>query len=78
MSFKSGDFDVEDEERPDQTQEELIELLGVIQSTISARLKASRFENDPKVGYWVPYELNPIDVERQKRKGFFAPHCYWR
>ncbi|GBP64419.1 Mariner Mos1 transposase [Eumeta japonica] len=65
-----------------QTQQELAGLLGVTQQAISKRLKVMGMIQ--KQGYWVPYELNPRDVERclftceqllarQKRKGFL--HC---
>ena len=46
-----------------QTQEELSESLGVIQAAISKRLKAAGYIQ--KQGNWVPYELNPRDVERR-------------
>ena len=62
-----------------KTQEELAESLGVTEKAISKRLKA--MEMIEKQGNWVPYELNPRDVERrffaseqllqrQNRKGF--------
>lgn len=45
-----------------QTQEELAESLGVTQQVISKRFKALGYIQ--KVGNWVPYELEPRDVER--------------
>jgi len=71
------------DEDPCQTQEGLAESLGVVQSTISMRLKA--LEMIRKQGKWIPYELKPRDLERdrsftrkqllqrQNRKGFL--HC---
>jgi len=49
---------------PSQTQEELAESLNVDRSTISRRLKVIGMIQ--KQGNWVPYELNPRDVERRK------------
>jgi len=60
-------------------QEELVQSLGIAQSTISMRLVA--LEMIQKQGNWVPYELKPRDLERrffmyeklpqwQKRKEF--------
>ena len=62
-----------------QTQEELAESLRVTPQAISKRLKAMGMIQ--KQGNWVPYKLNPRDVERlffaceqllqrQNRKGF--------
>jgi len=45
-----------------QTQKELALTLGVIQQTISYRLKS--LEMIQKQGNWVPYELKPRNVER--------------
>lgn len=65
--FKSGNFDLEDDERPGQPKKfedhELETSLGVAQQTISDRLKAMGMIR--KVGHWVPYELKPRDVERR-------------
>ena len=80
--LKSGDFGLEDEERPGQpkkfedeqlealldedccqTQEELVESLGVTQAAISKRLKAARYIQ--KQGNLVPYELKPRDVQKR-------------
>jgi len=65
-------------EDQNQTQEELAESLGIIQQTVSLRLRAIVIQ---KQGNWVPYELKPRDIERrfftceqliqrQQRKGF--------
>jgi len=62
-----------------QTQKELALTLGVIQQTISYRLKSLGMIQ--KQGNWVPYELKPRNVERRfftcemllarhKQKGF--------
>ena len=44
-----------------QTQEELVESLGVTQAAISKRSKAAGYIQ--KQGNWVPHELKPRDVE---------------
>ena len=46
-----------------QTQEELVESLGVIQAAISKRFKAAGCIKNQ--GNWVPHELKPRDVERR-------------
>jgi len=69
-----------------QTQNELALTLGVIQQTISYRLKSLGMIQ--KQGNWVPYELKPRNVERRfftremllarhKRKDFFASYSHW-
>jgi len=45
-----------------QTQDKLVESLGIAQSTISMRLKILGMIQ--KQGNWVPYELKPRDLER--------------
>jgi len=51
------------EEDQSQTQEELVESLGITQQAVSVRLRAMGMIQ--KQGNWVPYELKPRDIERQ-------------
>lgn len=78
-SFEDEELEALLDEDSYQTQEELAESLGVTQQAISKRLHALGMIQ--KLGNWVPYDLEPRQVEkrffacqlllqRQKRKGF--------
>ncbi|KAG5309967.1 MOS1T transposase, partial [Pseudoatta argentina] len=77
--FEGNELEQLLDEDPSQTLSELGKILQVDESTVSKRLKGLGMIQ--KQGHWVPYELNPRDVERrfgtcelllqrQKRKGF--------
>ena len=83
--FEDAELEALLEQDSCQNQEELARSLGVTQQAISKRLKAMGIIQ--KQENWVPYELNPRDVERrlfaceqllerQRRKGS-ASHCDW-
>ena len=73
--FKSGDFDLEDKERPGQlkkfdqdqkpcvTLEMITDELNVDVSTVFKRLKT--MVGIQSQGHWVPYKLKPRDIERR-------------
>jgi len=78
--FKSGDFDVRNEESPKkfenselqalldeddaQTQEQLTDQLNVTRESVSIRLKSMR--KIQKMRKWVPHELNERQQENRK------------
>ncbi|UYV70362.1 SETMAR [Cordylochernes scorpioides] len=79
IKFEDAELEALLDEDSSQTQEELSETLGVTQQAISNRLKVMGMVQ--KQGNWVPYELEPGNIERrictcklllnrQNRKGF--------
>jgi len=55
--FENKELEALLEEDQSQTQEELVESLGITQQTVSVRLRA--MEMIQKQGNWVSYELKP-------------------
>jgi len=61
--FEDKELEALLEEDQNQTQEELVESLRVIQQAVSVRLRAMRMIQ--KQGNWMSYELKSRDVERR-------------
>ena len=82
--FKDKELEALLEEDQNQTQEELIESLGITQQIVSVRLRA--IEMIQKQENWMSYELKSRNIERrffseeliqrQQRKGF--SDCDWK
>ena len=61
--FEDKELEALLEEDQSQMQEELVESLGITQQAVSVRLRVMGMIQ--KQENWMPYELNPRDVERR-------------